>query len=179
MAATTVASLHETAQALLDAATAAVATTVGGPVAESYLSPGLPAFDRGCDSVIGYAGALNWEATSPFGAMPSGHRFQYGAWVNLPTLLVTVVRCVHVGAGDGKLYRPPTPGQSTTDALKIMEDGWALWNGVAREILAGALFDGVCNDIKFQGLVPLTPQGGLAGWTLQVGVELGGYEVTP
>ncbi len=177
MTVSTVASLHEIAQELLDAAEAAVADTVGGPVVEAFLSPGLPAFDRGCDIAVAWAGQLGMEATAPLAPAPAvGHRFQYGGWVNLPTLNVTVLRCVAVAQDQKGVYRVPSPDQLSADARKVMEDGWAIWNGVCRDILRGELFGGTCNDIKVQALIPVVPEGGLAGWTLNVAVELPGFD---
>ncbi len=177
MTVSTIASLHEIAQALLDAGTDAVDDTIGGPVAESFLSPGLPAFDRQCDFAVAWAGQLGMEATAPLAPAPAvGHRFQYAGWVNLPTLNVTVLRCVATARETAKSYQVPSPEQLSDDARKVMEDGWAIWNHVAREILQGNLFGGPCNDIKLQALVPVVPQGGLAGWTLNVAVELPGFD---
>jgi hypothetical protein len=171
----TASTLHEVAQELLDTSETAVAATVGGPVALAYLSPGLPSLDYMCDQVAVWCAAITEEQTSPLSPVPQvGQRRRLG-WTNLIVLSVLVARCVHVGGTTSKGYTPPKSSQLSSDADKVMEDGWALWNAISTAIIDAGLFGGTCQDIRFTSMIPLTPQGGLAGWTLTLTAELAGY----
>ena len=176
MTVSTAASLHEVAQELLDAAERIIATTSGGPILFACLSPGLPALDRGCDQIAVWATALGDEQMSPLTPIPQvGQRRRIG-WLNLAGLSVLVARCLTV-------QKIPVPDATLTlDAEKVMEDGWALWNGVSSAIRSDGifvgedpLFGGTCTDIKFVSMTPLTPEGGMGGWVLSLSVEIAGY----
>ena len=174
VAVSTTASVHEVASELLTTCEAILATTVGGPVQRAYLYPGLPALDFACDQVAVYQTGIQDEQTSPLSPIPQvGHRRAL-SWVNLVSLTVMAARCIHVGGTAGGGYTPPGPAVLTADAEKVMEDGWALWCGISAAIRNDDLFGGTCNDIKLLGMVPMLPQGALAGWTLTIQFELGG-----
>jgi hypothetical protein len=167
----TVASVHTIASALLDKCELALATTVGGVPPFVSLNPGLPAIDWQCDQLYVFESAPVVEALGGTGSV----RF---AWKTFVTLNATVVRCVPTGRVVNEKYVPPSAADSTAAAQKVMEDMWALWNGVTSEILAGDLFDGFpCDDVRFVSMEPLDPQGGFAGWTLSLQVQLPGYTV--
>ncbi len=175
MTVSTSATLGEVAQELLDASEQIVAGTIGGPVALAYLSPGLPSLDYMCDQIAVWCAGLTEEQTSPLSPVPQvGQRRRLG-WTNLIVLSVLVARCVNVGGTTQKGYTPPKIPALVSDSNKVMEDGWALWNGVSTAIIDDGLFGGVCQDIRFTSMIPLTPQGGLAGWTLTITAELAGY----
>lgn len=171
MTTATVASVAEAAQALLDTAEAALATASGGPVTQAWMSPGMPAFDVQCDFVAVWEGAAAFASS---GGIPASQQFRTGPRITIHALNVTTGRCLATGVGG----RPPTVAQKTADAVKHMEDGQALWNGVSAEIAAGELFGGTCSQITLQGMVAYTPQGGVGGWNLTVAVQIDGYPVT-
>lgn len=174
--ASTVASVHEAAQTLLETSALLLEPTVGGPVALTYLSPGLPAFDYACDQVIVWNSGIAEEFTSPLTPFPQiGQRPRLG-WVNLVTLSVFAGRCIHVGQEARGQYSPPGAELLTADSVKVMEDGWALWVGLHYAIRNEALFGGTCQDVQFRSMTPITPQGALAGWIVVVSFELGGYQ---
>jgi hypothetical protein len=167
----TVESVHTLASALLVKCELALATTIGGVPPFVSLNPGLPAIDWQCDQLYVFESAPVVEALGGTGSL----RF---AWKSLVTLNATVVRCVPTGRTVGEKYTPPSAAESTYAAQKVMEDMWALWNGVTSEILAGDLFeDYPCEDVRFESMIPLDPQGGFAGWTLTLQVQLPGYTV--
>lgn len=69
----------------------------------------------------------------------------------------------------------PTPSAAVIGdaARQLAADGWALWKGLTRAWVEGAWPEGVpCKQVKWGTLEPLTPQGGLAGWRLDVTVQL-------
>lgn len=175
MSPSTAASVHEAAQTLLDLTVTLMTATVGGAPAIAYLNPGLPAFDSNCDQACVWNSSITEEQTSPLTPIPQvGDRPNLG-WLNLVTLSVFAGRCIHVGSSSSGGYRPPKPSELTADAEKVMEDGWALWEGVHYAIREADLFGGLCKDVKFAGITPITPQGALAGWILTVQFELAGY----
>ncbi len=175
MSPSTAASVHEAAQTLLDLTVSLMTGTVGGAPALAYLSPGLPAFDYNCDQACVWASNIGEEQTSPLTPIPQvGGRPGLG-WLNLVQLSAFAGRCVRVGNTTSAGYTPPSAAVLTADSQKVMEDGWALWEGVHYAIRDADLFGGVCKDIKFQGITPITPQGALAGWVLTVSFELAGY----
>lgn len=172
----TVASVHELAQELLDACEAVLATTVGGPPAAVFLSPGLPALDRQCDTLSAYATAPAVTGASSPGGLGASMRFAVQTHI---ALSVMVARCLPVGRETKQRYLPPTAQQLTGAAQKVMEDMWALWNGVVTQVFDGSLFEGhPCRGVEFLSLTPLDPQGGFGGWTLALQVDLDGYEVS-
>lgn len=166
---TTVASIHEAAQLLLDTAEAALQTTAAGFTGEAYLSPGQPSFDTQCDFVCVWQSGL---ALAPSGIIPQSQLMRTGPRVDLVTLNVTNGRCLTVNAPMGV---PPFTAQ-TADAVIHMEDAQALWVGIS-DALADGLLDGTCKQITLQGMTAYTPQGGVGGWNLVLVVQIDGYPV--
>lgn len=176
MTASTVASVHQLAAVLLAACDDILATTVGGRPDSVFLSPGLPALDRQCDTLIVYAVPPSIQTTSPQPSGASGSQLLFG-WRNFVGLTALIARCVPVGEEQNGRFIAPSEVELTAAADKVMEDMWALWNGIGSNL--ASLFDEYpCDDVLFDGLTPLDPQGGFAGWTLAVQVELPGYTVT-
>ncbi len=167
----TVASVHQAAQALLDTAENALATTSAGFDGGTWLSPGFPSFDGQCDFVCVWQGATNFAAS---GLIPASQTFRTGPRIDLITLNVTAGRCLQVNFPQGI----PSAEAKTEDAVKVMEDGQALWNGIGAEIAAGDLFDGTCKQISLTGMTALTPEGGMGGWNLVCVVQIDGYPVS-
>lgn len=176
MAVTTVASVHQLAAALLTACDDILETTVGGRPDSVFLSPGLPALDRQCDTLTVYATppTMQTEPNQPSGLPGSGFRF---AWRNFVGLTALIARCVPVGGLVDETWVAPSEIALTAAADKTMEDMWALWNGIGSN-LTDIFEEYPCQGVAFTGLTPLDPQGGFAGWVLALQVELGGYEVT-
>ena len=175
MTVSTVASVHEIAEELLTAAEEIIATTVGGPVGLAYISPGLPSLDYQCDQIAVWNALLGEEQTNPLSPIAQiGMKRRLG-WVNLVTLSTLVARCIRVGTTTRSGYTPPSQEILTADGEKVMEDGWALWNGISTAFIEDGLFDGTCKELKFVSMTPLVPQGGMAGWVLTLAIELAGY----
>lgn len=142
-----------------------------GAPARSYVSPGLPALDC-CDQLTVDARSVLEDIRSPAGA-GSGQRARYSARKNQVALVATVTRCVPV-IQDTK--NPPSVAEMEAAAAQINADGWALWNVLWNLVRSGDLFT-LCGDSS-PTLRQLAPSGGCAGWTLQMVVELEGYEGT-
>lgn len=165
--------LGATLQDFLDVAVAALALTDKGPPALQYVADGLPALDR-CDLVCTYLAGMGEEMTQPISPIPAtGRRYARGR-VNLPGFVVLVARCrTNLQGGDAN-YREPSAAQLTADGLAHAQDGWALWNGFTQAFRDGTLLGGRCDDIHFDQLLPLEPQGGVNGWTLHIRADLPG-----
>lgn len=161
--------LHDLAVAVLGAAEQILATAIGGTPERSFVCHGLPALDC-CDQLTVNVGAIGEAATAPLTALGSGQRHRSPGRVNLTTLVVTISRCYPSVADDGT---PPSPTEQQAATETLNEDGWALWNGLFRQ--SGDLF-AACDGVFFDGLVPLPPQGGCAGYVFQIRFELPGYD---
>lgn len=176
MAASTVASVHELADELLTKCAAVLTTTGGGTPEFVSLWPGLPALDRQCDTLAVWSSAPSFQVPP---GLPPGTLATMRIFISLNAL---VARCVPTGrtvrVGKRDTYIPPTALELTGAAEKVMEDEWALLNGPISELRAGDLFEGFpCRDVVIVAMTPLDPQGGFAGWSLELQVQLDGYEV--
>ena len=96
--------------------------------------------------------------------------------LNVPTFIVTVLRCVPLGEGAGAEYTPPTADQIEESARQLLADGWALWNHIynlirAREFLTA------CQRADFVSMQSIRPADGqCAGWQLAILAQLDGYD---
>jgi hypothetical protein len=164
----TVDTLGDYGQELLDACLAALATTDAGAPAYRCLSPGLPAFD--CpEGVWVWVGGIGEEATQPGSPAPvTGRRTQFGQLI-LATLLVSVTRCIPESS--------PLPPVDVLQAVyrQVNQDVWAIWNHLFHLIREGQIFDGACSINHFDVGAPLATSGGSAGWTFQVRPQINGY----
>lgn len=169
--------LGNTAQALLDASIAALNLTDAKAPTIAHLAPSLPALDRQCDQLIVYYAGIGEEGTQPLGPPPvTGKRAVRGR-VNLPTLQVLAVRCIATAKqSKSGSWTFPTDEQQTADALKTMQDAWALWVNLAQQIRDDA-WRSRCGDTHFAGVVPFAAQGGLAGSVATFHLELDGFVV--
>lgn len=172
--ASTVDTLGQAAQDLLDGALLALDLTDAGRPGIAFVDYHLPALDAQCDQAIVYCAGIGEETTTPIAPVPvTGKRAVHGR-INLVSLQLLVARCVATEADTGGGYQPPDPDQLNADGLKVMQDGWALWVNLAQQIRDGDLFSR-CGDIHFTGLAPLAGRGGLAGWVQTFHVALDGF----
>jgi hypothetical protein len=162
--------LYDLQQELLDASVASLDTIptfapgLGGAPERSYVSPGLPAFDC-CDQLTVHTPAI---LDSPFSPDSATGRSARSASVITVSLVVTATRCV-----------PGEPEPAVVDLLaptqQISADGWALRNHLLNMIRSDELFS-ICSEVFWDGLRYVNPQGGCAGWTVNLRVQLDGYE---
>jgi hypothetical protein len=168
--------LFALARELLDACEGIVATSPGGPIPRSFISPGLPALDC-CPQLTVHVGGPAEADTSPLVyPLDPGHRTANLELLNLVQLTITVVRCTPPSSGD----EPLPQGSALEDAAEEIDaDLWCLWNELRQLHRSGALFDAPAGpgsrDLFFDPAVSLNPQGGCAGWLIPIRVQLGGY----
>lgn len=159
----TVTSLTDLAFAFLDVAKASLATTAGGTPERSYVAPEPVAFDC-CPFLAVTVPRISEEITSPFSPpIATGHRVAYGR-INLVTLKVVAVRCIEDNLDADYIEAVMS---------EVLEDGWALWNGIY-DAIRDSRFKDQCSDVHFDGARSIRPQGGCVGWELLFRAELGG-----
>lgn len=170
--------LHDAALELLTVAVDALAGTDAGAPDRQYVSPGPPAFD--CEQVTVHAGAIGDAQTAPLApALAPAMRDATTGHVFLATLVVTAIRCTPALAGpDGSTF--PAPADLQASALVTQTDAWAIWNRIVqlRNEKPCALFgrsDGRPRDLYYDGCAPVATMGGLAGWSIQLRVQLDGH----
>lgn len=163
--------LAETADAILDAALAALAPDITGHPAPSkvFVSHGDPVMDLDgcCDS----GGTLAVHLGRPQSGVPI-------RWDSLKTpcmvltrsaFTVSLFRCVPVFNTDQPGYAP-TEDELTASANDLLTDLWCLICGLREAIRAGDIQAGGCDDVRLTESRTVEPQGGCAGW--QVTLEL-------
>lgn len=168
--------LYDDAVALLAVVTGALTTTSGGTIARAYVSHGSPAFD--CEQVTVHTGLLGDAATSPLGpALSQGFRRETQGAVELAGYVITIIRCYPV-IDDSD---PAAPSAATIEAVAAvtLEDLWVTWNTVKQAWRARTIFasdDGkYARELVFDGAVPISPSGGLAGWQIALRAQEPGY----
>ena len=161
--------LQALAQEFLDACVEALDTIpmfapgLGGAPERSFISPGLPAFDC-CDQLTVHVAGVNSDPIQP----PKNKNR-----VNIVSLVATATRCLPTGDNQN----PPSADDLQDSAAQVNADGWALWNHIFNLIRADLLFT-LCGEVLWDGLRSINPQGGCGGYTLNLRVELDGYEET-
>lgn len=165
----TVASLFESAGALLLVAEDALAETPAGVPERSYVAPAEPAFDC-CPFLTVHVPALT-EAptgTGPGGVSP-GHRTMRGSII-LVTYNVLAIRCAPEASGSGL----PATASIEAVAEQVQADGWALWNRLRSAVASEEIF-GTCSEVYFDGGASVPEQGGCIGWRFIIRASLPGY----
>lgn len=85
-------------------------------------------------------------------------------------LAVTLLRCWPTADSRGT---PPSADALSVAGRDLATDGQALWKGLTRAWSEGAWPVNLpCNAVTWEGLEPLAPSGGFAGWRLTLGVRL-------
>lgn len=171
--ASTVDTFYEIAAELLGYCAAALEGGPDGAPARQYVSIGPPALD--CEQLTVHVLQLGEAATSP-GPLPldRGRRGVRAPRIDLTFMVVTVVRDCYPGPTSGNKPRPPDPAALDVAAQIIMRDGWLLWNSIPAALRAGELW-GACHFTLWEPLQPVPAQGGVAGWTLPMQVQIPGY----
>jgi hypothetical protein len=164
----TITTLTDYAQDLLGVCENALATTIGGVPDRSYITPSEPAWDC-CPFLNVQVGGLTEAPTSPLGpAEAPALRTKFGN-VILARYVITAVRCSPTVNGT----QLPTVAAMNASAAEVLEDGWALWNGLRHAIEDNLIFDG-CLGVHFDGAQPLPDQGGCVGWRMVIRASIPG-----
>jgi len=138
---------------------------LGGSPERSFVASGQPTFDC-CPQLTVHVGPLSEGVSAP--PVPTSS----AARVNRVGLVATVIRCI---PGPDKSGNPPSAVEQQDAAEQIHADRWALWNHVWNMQRAGLIFER-CNDVIWDGLTPVIPQGGCGGSVLTLRVGYDGYE---
>ena len=162
------ADLQALAEAVLDASEDILGTTGNEPIERAFVSHGPPALDC-CNQLAVHVAQIGEAATQAGTVLLPGMRHTF-ARVNLTALMITVTRCHPTFDEEGR--QPPSAAELNEAAAMLNADAWALWNGLYRA--QDDLFD-ACDLVFFDGMNPLPPQGGCAGWVMQIRFELQGY----
>ena len=69
-----------------------------------------------------------------------------------------------------------SPGRSAAAAI-CYADLWGVWNYLKNQFRAGLLFSSQSNrrEFQFDPAIPVQSQGGVAGWSIPIRIQLGGY----
>lgn len=169
MTASTVSTLTDYALDVKTVCEAALATTLQGTPEISQLVPSGPVFDC-CPALYVEVPFLREAPTSPLSPPEaSALRSKFGN-VILATYVITVVRCA-ANPTTGRTM--PTVTQIEAVAAQVLEDAFALWNGVRHAVEDGTLFDG-CLGVHFDGIVPIPEQGGCVGRQMTIRASIPG-----
>lgn len=82
---------------------------------------------------------------------------------------VSLLDCVLTVDGKGK---PPKAADMNAQGLRLVGEGWRLRKALTAACKAGAF--GPCQNVSVLPLEPFSPQGGLAGWYVDIEIELPG-----
>jgi hypothetical protein len=157
------------ATTLLGVAQAATATTIGGEITRSFISPGLPALDC-CPQLTVHIPAFAVASTQPAGPLSQGHKRTTGlVWI--ATYVITAVRCVPMPDEKGN---PPSIELMEAAAEQVDQDVWAILNAVYQADRGGLVFAGLCSEVIIDGASPLDPSGGCVGWTIRYRASIPG-----
>jgi hypothetical protein len=170
-------SLFAVATELLAKSAAILAGTPAGAPANQYVAHGPPAYD--CpESLIVNTGALSYggfrrSGETSYTEDPKMHV------VPIAPLTVTVLRCVNRQAmpSGGLAITPASLAAIQADAQIVYRDGWSLFCGLRKAYRDGTLFSGFpCRFYDMSDALPVAPEGGALGWTLDVVVQLDGFD---
>lgn len=157
--------LQNLAADVLQACVDILQATNGSPE-RAYVSHGPPVFDCCPQLAVSITNIGEAASTAPDPFSPGLRKSR----INLTGLAVTIAGCHPTVDNEA---RPPDADALTAAAAALNDDAWALWCGLWR--MRGDLF-GDCEIVFFDGMVPIVPEGGCAGWVMAIRFELPGYE---
>jgi len=173
MAPSTVNTPFEYAQQLLAVCEDALATTIGGIPARSYIAHATPAFDC-TEQLTVHIGGLSSDPTTPLSPAPvTGRRFKDGTR-HMLQLVATIIRCTPQPSGLNS--GPPSEAALELLARTCSQDLWSIWCLVLRRMRDNELFAGSCGVLNYQGGSPSVESGAAAGWFFTVTTGIPGYD---
>lgn len=169
--------LYQAASDYLAACEQAVASAPGGPIARSFVSPGVPAIDCAPQLAVYVGGPIEADTRPLSPPLVLGRRAEPGGAgaVHLVNLTCVVARCVDTLTDDGSF---PSASALEANAVDTIGDVWAIWNVVRALYRAGLIFtrpDGERRELYFDGAIPLVTSGGAGGFQIPVRVQIDGY----
>jgi hypothetical protein len=173
--------LYDLCSDYLAACEQAVATTDGGAIARSFVSPGPAAIDCPDQLAVWSGGPLEADTAPLSPPLQLGRRAspgESGHAVHLVNLTCLVTRCAPTVKSGGEM---PNPAELEAAGKQHLQDVWAIWNVVRALYRAGAVFtrdDGIQRELFFDGAIPLLPQGTAMGWQVPIRVQIDGYHPT-
>lgn len=168
----TITTPYDFAVQLLQVCDAALATTQGGQISRSYVSPGLPSID--CETLAVTPTALTFDAAVKQGPLAGGRKVVRGR-LNLLAFSITVARdCIPVTeTAAGPL--PASVVQLNSASAMICEDVWAIWEAIQTSAEADELFEGRCSVLYMDNAAALATSGMTAGWVISIRTQIDGY----
>lgn len=159
-----------------------------GAPTRSFVSPGLPATEccadgrplRGSTYVKGqlavWVESQSEMATSPL-SPPGAQTIRPGVTgrVNLPLIVVQILRCVPVGT----VSKPPSPDALTLAAAQNQADGFVLWEGLWHAQHQFQAFASLCDGMNVQQAQVIPAEGGCAGWMIPIQPVVQGFSPYP
>jgi hypothetical protein len=164
--------LYATAQELLVASAASLDTiptfdaTLSGAPDRQLIVFAQPVLDC-CEELS--VSVVQVQDAPLVGGLQAGR--QVAAKLNHVFLAVSISRCYPVADNKGN---PPSIAEVETATRQLDADGWALWNHLYCLWTSEELFT-FCDEVFWDSLRPLGPQGGCAGWVLGIHMTLDGY----
>jgi len=159
----------------LEACEDAVASSPGGSISYSLVSPGIPVFDCLPLLAVYVGGAIEAETRLSAPPLQAGRRPDDMGSVHLIGLTCVVARCL---PGIDKNMTFPSAAKLTATAAQTNGDLWAIWNVVRamyREKMIFTRADGERRELFFDPAVPLSYGTGAGGWMIPIRVQIDGY----
>jgi hypothetical protein len=170
--------LYNLAAEYLQACSDALAISPGGQIQYKTVYPGQPSFDCRTDSLYVHVGGPAISDTYPLQPpLQPMQRIAYGTVVDQVSLTATVLRCVPVIEQQGQVPQLPLLVKIDEAAQITLGDLWAIWNWLLHKHRDGVLFQTPSRrrEFVFDPAVSVRAQGGVAGWQIQIRVQLGGF----
>lgn len=164
----TIATLSQYADQLLSVCEDAVALTDAGVQERVYVSASEPAFD--CEQLTCYVSNIAEAITSPFSPTEvTALRTKFGN-VIMVTYVIDSVRC---STTMPNISTFPSVASLNAVAHTVLDDMFALWNGLRHAHENGEIFD-QCLGVHFDGIVPLPDMGDYVGCEMTVSASIPG-----
>lgn len=173
-------SLYALCDELLVAASQACELSRGGAMDRVYVSPGPPAWDCPNQLTVHAGGPAEADTAPLQPPLQPYHRVDDGLLMNMITLTITALRCAP-SWGEAPSTSTPSIEALEEAAKETLDDVWCIWNHVATRKRDGTLFPPKkTRELIFDQALPLLTEGGIAGWQMQMRVQLDGFTtVTP
>lgn len=167
--------LFALANEYLEACSAALIDTPGGPIARAFVSPGLPSWDC-CPQLSVHVGSPALADTAPLSPiLAPGHRATVQGQLNLISLTATVLRCAPTMAANGDF---PLPATIDVCSRESYADLWSIWNHLRLSKNENTLFAPREREMIVDPAISLNQMGGCCGWQIGIRVQLNGYKPT-